>query len=84
MLPTVYLTIAATTVAGSITRLIRCWISARHQIALAREYDKTLLNALRQLQGGHNLELVAPDGCRWSVRPGSSNQIVVTRKGIEQ
>jgi hypothetical protein len=72
MLMTVPLTFVAATIVGAATSLIRYWILVWHRVALAREYDQTLLSVLSQLQKGYQLEHRAPDGSRWVLHPSTS------------
>lgn len=78
---TVALALGATTVAGAAASVIRCWIIARYRVALAREYDQTLLRVLPKLQTGCQLVQQMPDGSLWLL--GASALGAAPRKGSD-
>ena len=75
----VYLLVAVATAAGTVSRLIECWIRSRHQVEVTRECDRTLLSAIRQLHPEYDLEYQAPNGSKWLISPNQGDQIAPER-----
>ena len=74
---TIYLVIGLITTARTTLRVAERWIQSCYQFRLAREYDRTLIDALKQIRAGYGLEHHGPDGSQWLVTLSSPGRLDV-------